>query len=189
MSATMKKMADEQLVELFSNGNDAAFAELDRRYREPMLRAAIRKVNDADLAEDVLQDSWIKVCQTIKDHKYENRGKFGAFMSTVVNNKALDEIDKRTRKTKYVSDCEINDDLAGDNGADELEEKLEREEKLDKILNAVNNLPENQRRVVELRLQEVKFKEIAEIVGCPQNTALSRYRDARKNIEKELGLQ
>ena len=178
----MDKPTDAQLIRSYGNGRDRAFQKLYSRYERPLFSFILKFMNDRQSAEDVFQQTWIKVIHGLPE--YEEKGKFSSWLFGIAHNGCIDH-------ARRVSRSRIDDRASGD-GLDTLQgEELNPEgalverEKKQWLKKAVDRLPEEQKEVVLLRLHaEIPFKEIAEMTGSPLNTVLGRMHYAVQNLKK-----
>ncbi|SUB78483.1 RNA polymerase sigma factor sigX [Porphyromonas macacae] len=186
----LKELADDQLVVLYADGCNEAFNILLERY-DAAVHTYIRfNVSDPDLAEDIFQDTFIKVITTIKKGKYAAQGKFKAWVIRIAHNLIMDNYRKQSIQ-------KIADDPLFLNGTDEWveympsedlnqEEVMLKKDKLAELYRNLKTLPVEQRQVVFLRYwQDMSFKQIAETTGVSINTALGRMRYALINLRRQ----
>ena len=176
------KLPDARLVRSYLMGNDKAFEKLFKRYERPLFSFILRFTGDRAKAEDVFQQTWLKVINGLSS--YEEKGKFASWLFGIANNCCIDEARKRSRsKVDDYASSEGMDKLEGDMSDPEVE--LLRQEESVWLEQAVDRLPDAQKEVVLLRLHaEMPFKEIAELLGSPMNTVLGRMHYAVQNLKK-----
>lgn len=185
----MDKPTDAQLIRSYGNGRDRAFLKLYTRYERPLFSFILKFVNHRESAEDVFQQTWIKVINGLPN--YEEKGKFSSWLFGIAHRCCIDHARK-------VSRARI-DGRTSSAGMDTLEHggpapdgALEAQEKREWLKGAIDRLPVEQKEVLLLRLHaEMPFKEIAEMMGSPLNTVLGRMHYAVQNLKKmvveELG--
>jgi len=172
-------------VELYRSGNERAIEVLIRRHQKRIFLQIYSKVQDQDVADDLFQETFIKIIKSLRRSNYEEKGKFLPWAMRVANNTALDYFRREVRKKEVRSTGEYTVfDTYGESDrpieADWIEAQIG--EDLKKL---IGYLPEEQRQVVELRMFcAYSFKEIAEETGVSINTALGRMRYAIGNIQK-----
>jgi len=178
---------DEELIAQFQRGNENAYIELVNRYRDKLINFVFGFLGDAELAEDVVQDTMLKLYE--KKHYYREIAKFSTWLYTIARNQANSEFRKRKRMkisylsqmTKQEQDYEIKD-LGPD-----LNKKLQNQFLEKRIRNAIQKLPEHFKPVIILRdIQELSYDTISEIVGVPLGTVKSRINRARIQLQLEL---
>jgi len=186
-------LSDEQLVGMYREGNNDAFDTLLARNQERVFQYISFMVSgDEDRANDIFQDTWIKVIMAIREGKYQESGQFGAWLLRIARNLVLDgQRSKRSSRTVRHELVDSEGDVKGDllNNADLCEPNAEMqmvfEQSLEDVRMMVNLLPDAQREVVALRFyREMSFKDIAELTGVSINTALGRMRYAMINLRR-----
>ncbi len=185
----LRQLDDRDLVSLYSNGNEKAFEVLLLRHKSKMYRYILLKVKDQLLAEDIFQETFIKVINTIKCGNYNEEGKFLPWAMRISHNLVVDHF-RKANKVKMISESSsLKDDynIFHTLGNEELnvQEAMGLEELKEQMVDLLEYLPLVQRDIVRQRLyQDMSFKEIAEIEGISINTALGRMRYALINIRK-----
>ncbi len=180
-------VSDQELVEEYMQGNEESLRVLINRHKSQIYSTIYLLVKDETLAEDVFQETFMKVVNTLKKGKYSERGKFLPWVTRIARNLVIDYF-RKTNKMPTVTDGDGYDMLSNIevtecNREDEIIEGQTRE----KIRDLIQTLPEKQREVLVLRqYAELSFKEIAEITNVSINTALGRMRYALINMRKML---
>ena len=178
---------DEELIARFQKGDEQAYVELVNRYRDRLITFVYRFVNDIEQAEDIVQDSLLKL-YTHK-HYYKNIAKFSTWMYTIAGNLAKTELrKKKSHKTTNMSQLGPEDrdyELpAVEPDTDVLAQSKYIEKK---IQAAIQRLPLHFRTVTILRdIQELSYEEISKIVDVPLGTVKSRINRARLQLQKDL---
>lgn len=182
-------LPDAVLIHQYVSGNEEALAQLIERHQSKVFRFIYSKVNDQEIADDIFQDTFIKVIHTLKGKNYKEEGKFLPWVMRISHNLVIDYFRKNNRmpmqrETEEYSIFNYMVDASPNIENDLITSQIESD--VQKLINA---LPEDQREVITLRIyQDLSFKEIAEVTGVSINTALGRMRYAlmnlRKNIEK-----
>jgi RNA polymerase sigma-70 factor (ECF subfamily) len=175
--------ADELLLKRLRNGESAAGETLVKRYHEPLLRYLQRLVGSDHAAEELLQATWLSVLEHIeKFDASTSGGGFRAWLFRIATNKAHDVW--RSHGREKVAKQALQ--LIVEQQSPQAGHRAEGSEEQEKLLRAIEQLPENQRQVLMLRFySQMKFSEIAEMLGCPLNTALGRMHKAIVKL-KEL---
>lgn len=191
-----KSLTDEQLVELYSKGENAAFDELLSRYQSKLFTYISFIVRNEVLAEDIFQETFVKAITTIKQGRYAESGRFGAWLTRIAHNLIVDSF-RHDKGDFIVSNDESEVDLF--NNAELCEENIEismvNSQVLSDVRRLIGALPEVQREVVFMRYyQNLSFREIADATGVSINTALGRMRYAIINMrtmaqEKGISLE
>ena len=179
-------MTDEALVELYAHGNNSAFDVLLNRYKKSIHSYIFYLVRNQDLADDIFQDTFLKVIMTIKQGRYTDNGKFKAWITRIAHNLIIDNF-RQERNENTISNDEVEVDLLNDMRLCDtnIEDEMVQEQVYNDIKKLVYHLPENQREVLEMRFyQDMSFKEIADITGVSINTALGRMRYAILNMRR-----
>ncbi len=183
----LKSCNDRELIHLYMNGNDAAFECLLNRHKGKIFTSIYMFVKDNDLANDIFQETFIKIIDTIRSGRYNDEGKFLQWALRISYNLCVDLFRKNKRKPTISGsdDFDIFDTVSI---AEECEEsKIMRNQTHDKIRQLVNFLPQEQREVIMLRhYADLSFKEISELTNVSINTALGRMRYALINIRKMM---
>ena len=180
-------MTDEQLALSYIDGNNRAFDLLLARTKSKLFTYILFVVRDRDFADDIFQETFVKVITKLQQRKYTNSGKFSAWLMRIAHNVIMDWY-REQRAEKIVEPTEDND-LSNLSGNDLLDTNLENQFVNDQVLKDVrkmmNLLPPSQREVVFMRFyQEMSFKEIAEATGVSINTSLGRMRYAILNLRR-----
>ena len=186
---------DQQLIADYLNGNEKAFEELLSRHKDKIYTSIYLFVKDHSLAEDIFQEVFIKIIDTLIKGKYNHEGKFLQWALRISYNMCVDYF-RRTRRRPKVSPTDTFDIFDVLQTPDlNAEQHIIKSQTHQKIRNLVDMLPPEQREVVILRhYADMSFKEIAQLTRVSINTALGRMRYALINIrkmveEKEVVLQ
>lgn len=182
----LEKLADEQLVKLYAEGNNSAFDVLLERHQSKLFSYICFTVHNRDVADDIFQETFVKAIVTIQQRRYVETGKFLAWLIRIAHNLIIDFF-RQERNENLVSNDETEVDLFNDMRLADTnrEMQLVTEQTLDDVKMLMERLPASQREVVYMRFyQELSFKEIAEITGVSINTALGRMRYALLNLRR-----
>ena len=179
-------LTDEQLVSAYAEGDNNAFDLLLSRHQQNVFTSILRLTKDRDLAEDIFQETFIKAIMFIKQGRYTESGKFGAWITRIARNLVLDHFRQEKSERNVSTDNEEVDilnrkDLCDDNVEDFLiTEQIHRD-----VRRIISALPYNQREVLIMRYyRNMSFKEIAEATNVSINTALGRMRYALMNMRR-----
>jgi RNA polymerase sigma factor (sigma-70 family) len=186
----LSKVEDKQLVREYLNGKERAFEVLISRYKDRVYGYVYKMVKDEDLTNDIFQDTFIKVINTLKKGKYNEEGKFLPWVMRIAHNLVIDHFRKSAKmpiagrgngnegddfdifNVLRLEDCTVEDDL--------IEKQIH-----DDVRSLVELLPDDQRQVVKMRhYMGMSFKDIAESTDVSINTALGRMRYALINLRK-----
>ena len=191
----LQTKSDQELVHLYVDGQEAGLEELLRRHKSKIFTSIYLLVKDTYLAEDIFQDTFIKVIGTLKAGKYNEEGKFLPWVLRIAHNLVIDYFrkDKRTPVITNGDGFDIFDVLKFYD--ESMEERMVREQTYSDLKKMIHLLPSEQKEVLIMRhYGDLSFKEIADITHVSINTALGRMRYALNNLrkmmlEKELSLK
>lgn len=181
------RYTDEELIGRFQKGDENAYGELVKRYKDPLLNFVYRYVNDHDQAEDIVQDTMIKLFT--HKHYYKEIAKFSTWIYTIAGNLAKTELRKRKRqKTTQLSqlgsegrEFQIPADDA--NTDDSIQSSFVEK----RIQTAIQKLEPHFRTVIIMRdIQELSYEEISNILNVPLGTVKSRINRGRLELQGEL---
>ena len=178
-------LSDAVLVHEYASGNEWALAQLIERHQSRIYSFIYSKVKDRDLSDDIFQETFIKVINTIRKQNYNEEGKFLPWVMRIAHNLIIDYFRKQS-KMKMKRDQEeysiFNMMLDGEMN---IENKMIAGQIEDDLHVLIQKLPENQQEIIRLRLfDDLTFKEISELNGISINTALGRMRYAIINLRK-----
>ena len=183
----LSEMTDEELALAYADGNNKAFDLLLSRNQSKLFSYILFVVRDREKAEDVFQETFVKVISKLQQGRYATTGKFGAWLVRIAHNVIMDSY--RERRSEKVVEPADNNDLSN-LGNDELldtnkECKYVNDQVKRDVKKIMNLLPTPQREVVYMRYyQQLSFKEIAECTNVSINTALGRMRYAILNMRR-----
>ncbi len=183
----MYKLNDEQLINLFKKGHSSALEELVYRHKDKLFTSIVLLVKDTFLAEDIFQDTFIKIIDTIRADRYTEKGKFLPWAMRIAHNLCVDHFRKikRTPVIKTGDDKDIFNVLNFSEPS--AEEKMMTRQSHDSVRRMLDMLPGEQREVIILRhYAELSFKEIADLTNVSINTALGRMRYGLINLRKMM---
>lgn len=185
----MKKIAlsDNELISLYVNGDESALKTLIQRHEKRVFSYILLSVKNRELAEDIFQDTFIKVINTLRSGNYHEEGKFVQWVMRIANNLKIDYFRKMQRMPAFESNGEFDifDVIYGTDPS--IEQKMITEQLYAEVAEMVKYLPDEQREVLEMRIyQDISFKDIAEMTNVSINTALGRMRYALINLRKIL---
>lgn len=180
------QLTDAQLVKLYIKGSEEALATIIKRHQHKILAFIFSKINDRDVAEDVFQDTFVKVIKTLKSGKYNEEGKFLPWVIRISHNLIIDHFRRNQRMPKFeAKDKEfdlltlLSDELPN------IESQMIKSQIEKDLAKLIQELPNDQKEVLYMRLyREMSFKEIADITDVSINTALGRMRYALINLRK-----
>ena len=181
-------ISDRELIRAYRGGDEQAFETLLTRHQERVYTKINFIVRDSELANDLFQDTFIKVVRLLKEGKYVEEGKFLPWVLRIAHNMAIDHF-RRNKKMRMVRSRDEMDVFATiDTGDAHVEDLLVEGQIHSDVRRIIDELPEDQREVVRMRMYDnLSFKEIAETTGVSINTALGRMRYAVINLRKIVG--
>jgi RNA polymerase sigma-70 factor (ECF subfamily) len=180
-------ITDEELITQYLNGNESCLRMLINRHKSRIFTSIYLLVKDRTLAEDIFQDTFVKVITTLRRGSYTEEGKFLQWVMRIARNLVIDYY-RKLNKLPVVTDSEGNDILSFVSIADEnRQDEIIREQSHDRVRQLIQHLPEEQKEVLILRhYANLSFKEIADLTGVSINTALGRMRYALTNMRKMI---
>jgi RNA polymerase sigma-70 factor (ECF subfamily) len=182
-----ESLSDEELALLYVEGDNRAFDVLLTRNQQKLYSYILFVVRDPEVANDVFQDTFVKVITKLQEGKYTNCGKFSFWLTRIAHNVIMDGY--RRQKSEHIVEPTEDNDLSNLRSDELLDINRENEYVNMQIMNDVrhlmNALPASQREVVYMRFyQDLSFKEIADITGVSINTSLGRMRYALINMRR-----
>jgi RNA polymerase sigma-70 factor (ECF subfamily) len=184
---SLSRLTDHELIQLFVQGDTQAFETLVLRHKDKMYTSILFLVKDKYLAEDIFQDVFIKVIDTVRGGRYTEEGKFLPWAMRIAHNLCVDHFRKvkRTPMIKTGDDTDIFELL---NFTEEsAEDRMIKKQSHNRVRDMLDQLPEDQREVIILRhFADMSFKEIATLTDCSINTALGRMRYGLINLRKMM---
>lgn len=184
--AKLTALTDDKLVSLYADGNNEAFDTLLNRHQNRVFTYILRIVKDSEVANDIFQDTFVKAITTIKQNRYSEAGKFGAWITRIAHNLIIDYY--RQERSENIQSCDLPDlDILNrkDLSEETIEDKLVTHQIHNDIKRLVKALPELQREVLVMRYyHDMSFKEIADATNVSINTALGRMRYAILNMRR-----
>jgi RNA polymerase sigma factor, sigma-70 family len=180
------RMTDDALVKAYIGGDAEAFDCLLARHQDRLFQHIFYAVHDEDLANDIFQETFVKVILSLRKGNYVEQGQFFAWLSRIAHNLVLDHFKTQRGQCSYDEDGqEFADETTSQLACVGREEEMIRMESIEMVQKWINLLPDEQREVVKMRFyQEIPFKEIAEKTGVGISTSLARMRYALLNLRK-----
>ena len=178
-------LSDSELIRAYRGGDEQAFEILLTRHQERVYTKINFIVRDSELANDLFQDTFIKVVRLLKEGKYVEEGKFLPWILRIAHNMSIDHF-RRNKKMRMVRSRDEMDVFATiDTGDSHIEDLLVEGQIHSDVRRLIDQLPIDQREVVRMRMYDgLSFKEIADTTGVSINTALGRMRYAVINLRK-----
>ena len=183
----LEQKTDQELIRLYMTGDETGLEVLIDRYKSKLYTSIYLLVKDDFLAEDIFQDTFIKVINTLRGGRYNEEGKFLPWVMRIAHNLVIDHY-RKERRTPVVVNSEGFDIFDVLHFADEsAEARMIREQTHNDLRRIIQRLPDDQKEVLIMRhYGEMSFKEIAEVTEVSINTALGRMRYALNNLRKMM---
>jgi RNA polymerase sigma factor (sigma-70 family) len=176
---------DSELISRYIKGDERAFEGLVLKHKSKVYSTIYLIVKDSDIAQDILQDAFIKAVDVLRSGRYNEEGKFLPWILRIAHNMAIDHF----RRDKRYPNTEFDDAAAAFNSLNFAEDSLEtqtvKKETYEHLRSMIKRLPQQQREVLVMRhYEDMSFQEIADATGVSINTALGRMRYALINLRK-----
>ena len=176
-------LSDQELVKNYLNGDNTSFETLLMRHKSRVFAFIMSKIRNKDLSEDIFQDTFIKVINSLQRGKYNEEGKFLPWMMRIAHNMVIDHFRKESKMKNIRTTDEFNIFDVISNGNRAQDEEMIRKRVHADLNKLIQDLPEDQMEVLRMRyFEDMSFKKISEITGVSINTALGRMRYALINL-------
>lgn len=182
----LKSRTDEELVQLYAEGNNEAFDVLLLRHKKRVYTYIYTTVKDVDIANDLFQETFIKAITTIKRGRYTEKGKFSSWILRISHNLTIDYF-RKEKNENTISNEEYGLDLLNNIKLydTDMQEHSDKEETLTNLVGLIELLPDCQKEVLKMRIfEDISFKDIADKTQVSINTALGRMRYAVMNMKR-----
>jgi RNA polymerase sigma factor (sigma-70 family) len=180
-----KMLTDQELISLYLDDNQQAFEVLLNRHKDKIYTSIYMFVKDTEQAEDLFQEVFIKIVDTLRKGKYNNEGKFIQWALRISYNMCVDHFRRSKRMTKVVGDESFDIFNVIESGDDHMEKTMMKNQTYSRLKLLIDRLPEEQREVVILRhYADMSFKDIAQLTRVSINTSLGRMRYALINLRR-----
>jgi RNA polymerase sigma-70 factor (ECF subfamily) len=177
--------SDGVLVSNYINGNEKALEIIINRHKQRIFSFILSKVMDREIAEDIFQDTFIKVIKTLKRGAYNEEGKFLPWVMRIAHNLIIDHFRRNKRIPTFKNTDEFDIFSVISDNVLNAEGEIIKSQILNDVRSIINELPEDQKEVLLMRMyKDMSFKEIAENTDVSINTALGRMRYALINLRK-----
>ena len=187
MDNQLQQLDDAVLVSDYIQGNERALEVLVLRHKLKIYNFIYSKVFDRDTAEDIFQETFIKVIKTLKRGVYNEEGKFLPWVMRIAHNLVIDFFRKNNRIPTFDNNEEYDIFQLISDGSPTVERSMIDEQVVEDLQKLIVELPDDQKDVLTMRLyKDMSFKEIAESTGVSINTALGRMRYAIINLRKMI---
>lgn len=176
-------LSDQELVKKYLNGDNYSFEVLLNRHKNRVFAFIMSKIKNKDLSEDIFQDTYVKVVNSLQKGKYNEEGKFLPWVMRIAHNLVIDHFrkQKKMHMVRSNNDFDIFDIIKDD--SINVDDRLIRDQIFNDLRALINLLPNDQREVLKMRyFEEMSFKKIAEYFDVSINTALGRMRYALINL-------
>jgi RNA polymerase sigma-70 factor (ECF subfamily) len=184
------QVSDAALLSAYIQGDDKAFDTLVKRSKSKVYTTIYLIVKDRYIAEDLMQEAYIKAIDVIKSGRYNEEGKFLPWILRISHNMAIDHFRKDKRYPTIVLEDGSKVFNSFDFAEDSVEELQMKADQIENIREMIKKLPDEQREVLVMRhYEDLSFQEIADQTGVSINTALGRMRYALINLRKMLNKQ
>ena len=176
---------DSTLVKNYIQGDENSLEILIHRHKSKIYNFIFSKVLDRDTAEDIFQETFIKVIRTLKNGSYNEEGKFLSWVMRISHNLIIDFFRKSNRMPKFQPSDDYDIFQFIKDAVPSVENKLINQQVVDDLKKLILQLPNDQKEVINMRIyRDMSFKEISDITGVSINTALGRMRYAIINLRK-----
>ncbi|MCU7548010.1 sigma-70 family RNA polymerase sigma factor [Chitinophagaceae bacterium LB-8] len=184
---SLTSLNDHELVNSFVAGNINALETLILRHKDKIYTSILFLVKDQYLAEDIFQDAFIRIIDTMRSGRYTEEGKFLPWAMRIAHNLCVDHF-RKVKRTPTIKNSEDQDIFEVLNFTEEsAEDKMIKKQSHSRVRDMLDMLPEDQREVIVLRhYADMSFKQIASVTNCSINTALGRMRYGLINLRKMM---
>ena len=180
-----KITSDSLLVKNYILGDESSLEILIKKHQQRLFNFIYSKVKDKDVANDIFQDTFIKVIKTLKKGNYNEEGKFLPWVMRIAHNLIIDYFRKNNRMPNFKNSDEFDIFSIISDDSLNAEKQIIQEQIFDDVRGLINELPEEQKEVLIMRMyKDMSFKEISDNTGVSINTALGRMRYALINMRK-----
>ncbi len=183
----LTQATDNQLVQSFQQGNNSALEVLISRYKDKIFTSILILVKDRYLAEDMFQDVFIKIIDTLRKNSYNEEGKFLPWATRIAHNLCIDHF-RKVKRTPTITTGDDQDIFEVINvSADSADKSIIRSQSHEQVRELLDLLPQEQKEVIVMRhYADLSFKEIAAMTNCSINTALGRMRYGLLSMRKMM---
>ena len=183
----LSSLTDDKLLVAYANGDNKAFDLLLKRHETRVFSYILSIVKNRDVADDIFQETFVKVITTIRQGRYAESGKFSAWVSRIAHNLIIDYYRQEKSENLLSADDEVSPDVFNRKEYSDacIEDCIINNQIQDDVRRIIDALPDNQREVLLMRYyRDMSFKEIAESTDVSINTALGRMRYAILNMRR-----
>jgi RNA polymerase sigma-70 factor (ECF subfamily) len=182
----LNKLSDTQLLDLYHSGDKKAISTLITRHRKRVSGYIYMMVKDREIADDIFQETFIKIVRFVDEGRYTDNGKFLSWALRIAHNQVIDHF-RRAKQENKITESDAGYDILGTIrfSNNTVEDRMIHEQIHQDLRKVIDTLPEEQRQVVLMRYYDnLSFKDIAEQTDVSINTALGRMRYALINLRK-----
>ncbi len=182
---TVQSNPDHALIQMYLSGDCEALTDLIERYKEKIFTSILLLVKDKYLAEDIFQDTFIKIIDTLNSGRYSDEGKFLPWAMRIAHNLCIDHF-RRVKRRPAIKTSDDRDLFEVLNFSEAgVEERMIQNQSNSRVRRLLDMLPQDQKEVIIMRhFAEMSFKDIARVTDCSINTALGRMRYGLINLRK-----
>ena len=181
------QISDALLVKYYIAGDENSLSILINRHQSKIYGFIYSKLSDRDIADDIFQDTFIKVIKTLKSNSYNEEGKFLPWVMRISHNLIIDYYRKNKKMPMYRETEDFSIFSIMSDNVPNIESQLITSQVESDLRKLIEELPEDQKEVLVMRMyQDLSFKEISELTGVSINTALGRMRYAIMNLRKVI---
>ena len=178
---------DAALVRDYVGGDENSLSILIKRHQSKIYGFIYSKVTDMDIADDIFQDTFIKVIKTLKSNSYNEEGKFLPWVMRISHNLIVDHFRRNKKMPMYRETEEFSIFSIMTDNSPNIENRIITDQVENDLQRIIEQLPDDQKEVLQMRIyQDLSFKEIADLTGVSINTALGRMRYALMNLRKVI---
>ncbi|MFA6199907.1 MAG: sigma-70 family RNA polymerase sigma factor [Bacteroidales bacterium] len=179
------KLSDNELIAAYMQGDKQSFEALLARHQNKVFNYILSLVKDKALADDIFQDTYIKIVNTLRSGTYRDEGKYIQWVMRIAHNLVIDHFRRNQRFPTIRTDENFDIFDVLDNSEESIEQKIIRTQIHSDVKRLIRQLPDEQRRVLVMRhYANMSFKDIADKTGVSINTALGRMRYALINMRR-----
>lgn len=186
MKTQVVSVSDQELIKRYLSGKENALGQLILRHKSRVYATIYHLVKDRDLAEDIFQDAFVKVIDTLRSGRYNEEGKFLPWVLRIAHNLCIDHFRRAVKMPTISAGDDENDPFSYlDLKEGTVEDRIMQRQSHQKVTQLIQHLPEEQREVLVMRIYGgLSFKEIADVTQVSINTSLGRMRYALGNLRK-----
>lgn len=187
MKTQVVSVSDQELIKRYLAGKENALGLLIQRHKSRVYTSIYLLVKDRDVAEDIFQDAFMKVIDTLRAGRYNEEGKFLPWVLRIAHNLSIDHFRKQAKMPTISGDEDFDPFANLDLKEGTIEDSIMKKQSHAKVRQLIQHLPEEQREVLVMRIYGgLSFKEISDVTQVSINTSLGRMRYALGNMRKMI---